>query len=154
MSSISCTASDRMMEISTSSRATAAPPPGSGSKVPGMEAIATSGPAGGVWSCPARSLPVVLEGGPQSVAVHGLDVALHLLARTAGDDRLAIVVRVQHELGGLVLGVAEVRLKDVRHIAHEVDRVVVGDGDPRDVGFGYGEDLLRRLGAFDLHGCG
>ena len=57
---------------------------------------------------------------------------------------------VEHELGGLVLGVAEVRLEDIRHVAHEVDRVVVDDRDPGDVGLGYGEDLLRRLGAFDL----
>src|SRR5690606_5042350 len=51
--------------------------------------------------CPARSLPVVLEGRPQPVAVHGLDVALHLLTRTARDDRPALVMDVEHELGRL-----------------------------------------------------
>src|SRR3954447_9165653 len=122
MSSRSWTASDRMMEISTSSRATAAPPPGSGSKCPGMESFrclavcwaasrrstGVDGPPG----CVRRSdglLAVLLERGPQAVAVHGLHVALHLLAGAAGDDRPALVMDVEHELGGLVLGVAEVR---------------------------------------------
>jgi hypothetical protein len=40
---------------------------------------------------PVPLFPVLLKGGPQTVAVHGLYVALHLLARAAGDDRTALV---------------------------------------------------------------
>ncbi|CAM5600652.1 hypothetical protein STENM327S_07317 [Streptomyces tendae] len=80
-------------------------------------------------------------GGGPADAVHGLYVPFHLLPAAAGHDRPALVMDVHHELGGLVLGVAEVRLEDVRHVAHEVDGIVVDDRHPGHVGLGYGEDL-------------
>src|SRR6187402_1717816 len=92
-------------------------------------------------------LLVVLHGGPQAVAVHRLDVALHLLARAVGHDGLALLVDVEHQLVRLLLGVAEVLLEDECDVAHQVHRVVPDDGHPRLVG----DDDLVGVGLLDLH---
>ena len=56
------------------------------------------------------------------------------------DDGAALVVDVEHELGGLLLAVAEELLEDVGHVRHQVDRVVPDDDQPRPVG----DDVLVR----------
>src|SRR6478752_3760006 len=148
------------MEISTLSRAIAAPPSGAASKYPAMRPVNL--PAGvesgesavRQWCVSVSDASAVLgEGCPQAVPVHRLDVALHLLAAAAGDGGAALLMHVHHEPPGFVLGVTEVRLEDIRHVAHEVDRVVVDDGHPRDVGGRHVKGRLARLGLFDLHGC-
>src|SRR5690606_32835878 len=80
----------------------------------------------------ARTSAVALgrEGGPQAVGVHGLDVDLHRLAGPLGDDGVPLVVDLEHEPAGALLGVAEVRAEHVGDVAHEVDRVVPHDRAP------------------------
>src|SRR6266496_6420840 len=90
------------------------------------------------------SLPVLLHRGPQPVVVAPVDVVLGLLAGTAGHHRLALVVDVQHELGGLVLGVAEQLLEHEHDVGHEVDGVVPDDHDPGHVSL---RDLVALGGA-------
>src|ERR1022692_1675096 len=91
--------------------------------------------------CAARSR-VVTHRGPQAVAVQGLGVALHRLAGAGRNHRLALVMDVHHELLRFRRRVAEYRLEHVRHVIHEVDRVIPDDGDPGQVGDG----LLPGLG--------
>src|SRR6188508_694812 len=81
----------------------------------------------------ARSL-VVLHRRPETVAVHRLDVALHLLAGAVTHHGLALLVHVEHQLGRPLLRVAEVLLEHERDIGHQVDRVVPDDGHPGLVG--------------------
>ena len=49
-------------------------------------------------------------------------------------DRAALVVHVEHQLGGLLERVAEHLLEHERDVAHQVDRVVPDEHDPRPVG--------------------
>src|SRR6185437_8852045 len=77
-----------------------------------------------------RRLLVLLHRGPQAVAVQDLDVAFHRFPGPGGDHRLALVVHVQHQLGGLLLRIAEDVLEHVRHVRHQVDRIVPDDRDP------------------------
>src|SRR4029077_17069522 len=51
----------------------------------------------------AGSTSVALHRGPEPVAVEPRDVVLGLLARPAGDDRLALVVDLEHQLRRLRL---------------------------------------------------
>ena len=88
-----------------------------------------------------------LQRGPEPVLVHRLHVALHLLAAAAGHDGLALVVHGQHQLGGLLLGVAEVVAEHVRDVRHQVDRVVPDDRDPRVLEL----DDVVDVGLVDLH---
>src|SRR4051794_15963253 len=92
----------------------------------------------------------MLHGRPQTVLVQAEDVELGLLARSAGDDGLALVVNVEHELVGLLLAVSEQLLEDEGDIGHQVDRVVPNDDDPRlvrpDV---FADDGLSYLGRRD-----
>jgi hypothetical protein len=62
--------------------------------------------------------------------MHGSDIPLHRLTATAGHDRLAGRMDLQHQLLGLGFGVVEVGHEDMCHIGHEVDRVVPHDRDP------------------------
>lgn len=72
-----------------------------------------------------------------------LHVVLHLVTRATRDDRLTLVVHLEHQFRGLGLAVPEQLLEYERHVVHEVDRIVPDDGDPRPVdGFG----LLDLLG--------
>ena len=80
--------------------------------------------------------------------MHRLHVTLHLLAAAAGHDRLALVVHGQHQLVGLLLGVAEVVAEHVRDVRHQVDRVVPHDRDPRVLEL----DDVVDVGLVDLHG--
>src|SRR5207302_2009306 len=60
-------------------------------------------------------------------------VHLGLLPGSAGHHGPALVVDVEHELGGLLLAVAEQLLEHVGDVGHQVDRVVPDDDDPRAV---------------------
>ncbi len=84
--------------------------------------------------------------------MHGLDVALHLLAAAARHDGLAVVVHREHELVRLLLGVAEVVAEHIRDVGHQIDRIVPDDGDPRILEL---DDLIN-VGLRDLNGrrCG
>src|SRR5262245_58129840 len=93
---------------------------------------------------------VLLHRRPQAVLVEPEDVELALLAGAVGDDRPALEVHVEHELGRLLLAVAEQLLEDERDIAHEVDGVVPDEHDPRDVGLG--ERVADRLVDLDRGG--
>src|SRR6266566_4964069 len=75
-------------------------------------------------------LLVLLHRGPQAVAVQYLDVVLHRFPGPGGDHRLALVVHVEHQLGGLLLRVAENVLEHVCDVGHQVDRIVPDDRDP------------------------
>src|SRR5690606_14068328 len=76
---------------------------------------------------PSKSA-VLLHRRPQAGGVELGHVRLHLLLRTRGDHRPALVVHVQHQLGGVLPGVPEDLLEDVRHVRHQVDRVVPHHG--------------------------
>ena len=67
--------------------------------------------------------------------------------RAVADRRLAVVVDLEHQLLGLLLVVSEVGAEDVGHVAHQVDRVVPHDGDPR---LRRERDLVRREVRLDL----
>src|SRR6266545_2499170 len=88
---------------------------------------------------------VLLHGGPEPVVVKAVDIVLGLLPRAARHHRLALVVNVQHQLGGLVLGVAEQLLEHEHDVGHQVDRIVPHDHDPWDVGLGDVLALWRAL---------
>src|SRR3954470_3626859 len=87
---------------------------------------------------------VLLVGRPQPVGVQPVRVVLHPLPRARADDRLALVVHLQHELGGGGLVEAEQVLQYEGHVGHQVDRVVPDDRHPGAIEVG----LLprRRLG--------
>src|SRR5262245_47008517 len=68
-----------------------------------------------------EDLFIVFERGPETVLVEAKDMHLRPLAGIAGDDRLALVVDVEHQLGRLLEGVAEQLLQHERDIAHQVD---------------------------------
>src|SRR6185437_1343425 len=70
-------------------------------------------------------LLVLLHRGPQAVAVQDLHVALHGFPGPRGDHLLALVVHVEHQLGRLLLRVAEDVLEYVRDVGHQVHRVVL-----------------------------
>ena len=86
---------------------------------------------------------ILLQRGPEPVSVEALDVELGLLAGPGGDDRLALLVDLEHQLRRLRLRVAEQLLEDERDVRHEVDRVVPDDHDPR---------ACRRRGASNVSG--
>src|SRR6202047_3403828 len=67
-------------------------------------------------SLPFWLLVIVLHGGPQAVAVQDFDVVLHGLPGPGGDHRLALVVHVEHQLGGLLLRIAEDMLEHIGHV--------------------------------------
>src|SRR5699024_6891099 len=67
---------------------------------------------------------------PQARSMQLRDIALHLFLRPAGYQGPALVVNVQHQLGGVLLAVTEDLLEHVGHIRHEVHRVVPDDGLP------------------------
>src|SRR5262245_18707630 len=71
-----------------------------------------------------EDLFIVFERGPETVLVEAKDMHLRPLAGIAGDDRLALVVDVEHQLGRPLEGVAEQLLQYERDIAHQVDRIV------------------------------
>src|SRR5271154_873543 len=73
---------------------------------------------------PRDRLLVMGHGGPQAIAGQYLDVMLHRFPGSGGDNRLALVMHVQHQLGRFFLRVTEDVLKHVSHVRHEVDRVV------------------------------
>ena len=106
----------------------------------------------------ARLLPAVhgspdhdlLHRGPQPGGVQLRHVGLDLFLVAGRHGGLALVVHVEHQLGGLRLGVAEELLQHVGDVGHQVDRVVPDDRLPRDVG---GDVLGRRPGPPD-GGCG
>src|SRR5919107_5232548 len=89
--------------------------------------VATAPPPRRRWK---PSVIHALQRGPEAVVVHRADVALHLLAGAGGDDRLAVVVDLEHELLRAGPAVAEVLLEDEGHVRHEVDRVVPDDRLP------------------------
>src|SRR4029450_11926907 len=84
----------------------------------------------------AGQLPVLLHGRPEAVAMEAVDVELGLLPGAAGHHRLALVVHVQHQPGGLPPVVAEQLLEHEHHIRHQVDGVVPDDHHPGDVRLG------------------
>jgi hypothetical protein len=63
--------------------------------------------------------------------VEHLDVVLHGLAGADGDHGLALVVNVKHQLFRFRARISEDVLKDVRHIGHQVHRIVPDDRHPR-----------------------
>src|SRR5699024_6091368 len=63
-------------------------------------------PRGGAGR-PSLRVPVLAERGPQPVGVHRLHVDLHLLPAAGRDHAAALVVHLEHQGGGLLLGVAE-----------------------------------------------
>src|SRR5699024_1629954 len=67
---------------------------------------------------------------PQAVVVHRLNIHLDLFPRAGGGGGLAVMVHLQHEGARLGLAVTEVGLQHVRHVRHEVDRVVPHDAAP------------------------
>src|SRR5580658_9682857 len=85
----------------------------------------------------AWPLLVLAHGRPQAVAVQHLDVVLHRLPGPGGDHRLALVVHVEHQLGGLLLRVPEDVLEHVGHVRHQIHRVVPHDGDPGPIRHGF-----------------
>src|SRR5687768_8197760 len=115
--------SERSSETSAASNRATTPPP-----LPGENPELTGTSSRGLLD------RIRLERRPQAVGVENLHIAFHLFARAAGHDRLALVVYVQHELLGLLLGVAEDRLENVGHVGHQVDRVVPDDGYPWQIG--------------------
>src|SRR5580704_5170295 len=90
---------------------------------------------------PRRLLParrrsrVVADGCPQTVTMQRLCVSLHGLTRAGGDHCPALVVHVQHQLLCLRLRVPEHGLKHVRHVRHQVYRVIPDDRDPWHIGY-------------------
>src|SRR5919198_1494798 len=88
---------------------------------------------------------VLLHSGPEAVVVQPVDVVLGLLPRAARHHRLALVVDVEHQLGRLLLGIAEQFLEHEHHVRHQVDGVVPHDHDPGDVGGGDVLFLWRAL---------
>src|SRR5437660_7003590 len=104
-------------------------------------------PPGACGGCCDASASVVLHRGPQAVLVEAEDVELGLLPGPARHHRLALVVDVEHELGGLLAAVAEQLLEHPRHVGHEVDGVVPHDHDPGSVGLDQVADVrLLHLG--------
>src|SRR6202167_4942606 len=90
----------------------------------------------------ARRLPparrrsrVVTDGRPQAVTMQRLCVSLHGLTPAGEDHCPALVVYVQHHLLRLRLRVTEHGLKHVRHVRHQVDRVIPHDRDPWHIGY-------------------
>src|SRR5262245_6513507 len=73
-------------------------------------------------------------------------VELGLLAIPAGDDGLALVVYLEHQLSRLGPTDAEELLEDEGHVGHEVDRVVPDDHHPRPLVL----EVLVRDGLLDL----
>ena len=85
--------------------------------------------------CDRRRLcrSVVFHRGPQAVLVEPEHVHLGLLARARRHDRSTLLVHVEHQLGRLLLRVAEQLLEHVGDVAHQVHRVVPHQHDPRTV---------------------
>jgi hypothetical protein len=61
-------------------------------------------------------------------------VKLGFLAAATGYDRSALVVNLQHQLGGLASGIAEEVLEHPGDVRHQVDGIVPDDHEPRLVG--------------------
>src|SRR5579885_910601 len=123
-------------------------------RICGPSARSSSRSSGGMrMSKPPRRerrtrLPIMFHGGPQAVLVQAEDVELRLLAGPARHHRLALLVDVEHELGGLLQAVAEQLLEDEGDVGHQVDRVVPDDHDPGPVG----RDDVLDVRLFDLDG--
>src|SRR5262245_46732215 len=100
----------------------------------------------------AIALVVLLNRRPETVRVQTGDVGLALLARTAGDDGLALVVDLVREPARLRARISEQLLEHEDHVGERVDRVVPNDHDPRHVGARVltAEQLLDRVGDGDL----
>src|SRR3954454_11656683 len=78
------------------------------------------------------------------------DVELGLLTRPGGHDGAALVMDVEHQLGGLRAAVAEQLLEHEHDVAHQIDGVVPDNHDPPAVRDG----LVVGLGPLDLGGSG
>src|SRR5687768_2105457 len=73
---------------------------------------------------------VLLHGGPQPVLVEAEHVHLRPLPGTGGHHGPALVVHVEHELGGFLAAVAEQLLEHERDVGHEVYGIVPDDHEP------------------------
>ncbi|MBD2759137.1 nicotinate phosphoribosyltransferase [Yimella sp. cx-573] len=80
--------------------------------------------------------------------MHRSGIGLHALAGAVRDSSTTVVVHGQHQLLGLLPGVAEVGLEDPRDVGHQVDRVVPDEGHPSlvDLDIGVEVDDLFDLG--------
>src|SRR5262245_16834823 len=94
------------------------------------------------------ALSWLVDRGPQPVAVQAGRVILHPFASARGDDRLALVVHVEHQLLGLVLAVPKELLQHPRDVGHQVDRIVPDDRHPCGVDVRY----VSHVRYFDGHG--
>jgi 3-deoxy-7-phosphoheptulonate synthase len=70
---------------------------------------------------------VTLHGGLQAVALQLMNIMFRTFHAFAGEDTLALMMDLQHVPLGLGLGPAEHFPKHVRHVIHEVDRIVPAD---------------------------
>jgi len=73
---------------------------------------------------------VLLQRRPQTGSVQLGHVDFHGFPATGRYHRLALVVHLQHQLGGMRLAVAEQLLEHIRHIGHQIDGIVPHDCDP------------------------
>src|SRR5579885_2452128 len=94
---------------------------------PYLKALATCA----ALASPAVAAACLFNCCPQTIAVHGNRVLLHLFLATVRHDGPALLVDLKHELVGFCLGIAEVALEDVAHVAHEVDGIVPDHEVPR-----------------------
>src|ERR1700712_5210899 len=93
---------------------------------------------------------IVLHRGPEPVLVEAKNIYLALFSGAVGHDGPAFVVHIEHQLLGLLLGVAEELLEDESDVVHGVDRIVPHQDHPWSV---------RRQGLvlsrfFELYGRG
>src|SRR5687767_13386024 len=97
-----------------------------------------------------RTSEVLLHRRPQAVLMEPEHVELGALPGTRRHHRPALVVDVEHELGRLLLAVAEQLLEHERDVGHQVDGVVPDDHEPGAVR----EDDIVDAGLVELDGSG
>ena len=81
---------------------------------------------------PAQRSCCIVAHRPAAVQFGHVD--LHRLPAARRHHGLALVVHLQHQLGGVRFAVAEQLLEHVGHVGHQVHRIVPDDGHPRTVG--------------------
>src|ERR1035437_9472106 len=75
----------------------------------------------------------LFHGGPQPVLMETINIELGPITGARRHHGPTLHVDIHHQLGRLLLRVAEQLLKDERHERHQVDRIVPDDHHPRSV---------------------
>jgi len=76
---------------------------------------------------------IALKGGPQTMLVQALNVALHLFTASGGDRCASLVVDLHHQLVRALGREVKELDKNIGHVRHQIYWVIPHDRNPRTI---------------------